>query len=532
MQVSSNRRGLLIVCLLAAALWVVNGLWLMRDTRPPVWDIAMHQGYALRYLAGGAVTPRGVLPPWSLSENYPPFVHLLIALCYLVFHPGPHVAILANLPATLLLFWAIYELALDLGGAATARWACIFTALIPYLIWMSRETILDYWLSAWVAVSLVLLRRTRGFESHCASLLLGGALALGLLTKWIFVAFLIFPLLYVCLEYKVWRQPERSVHLADSLIVAGVVSGFWYVPNVSRLIRYFGENAQIGAREGEPAVFSFQSMIYYLRLLEGYQLFGFLFVLVCLSCFLVCRKKALNNGHFLAVAIIGGWFSMTLLRTKDPRFTMPLLGLFAIFPAAWIKSWRDNWRTRTAKMLIVGALCLQAYAANFGISWLPQRVVLAKGYQGSLRWDWNLYLQDYFNILGRPRREDWKQAVILRGIAQYAAKNKEPVSLAVVPDLPHFNAANFDLMAKLAGMRMRVDHPQSAADGIRSFDAYNYVLVTEGEQGMPWTTSAARALNQIIMDEHEIFRLIELYPLPNGDYVRLYFIKREEKAAG
>jgi hypothetical protein len=122
--------------------------------------------------------------------------------------------------------------------------------------------------------------------------------------------------------------------------------------------------------------------------------------------------------------------------------------------------------------------------------------------------------------------------VILRGIAQYAAKNKEPVCLAVVPDLPHFNAANFDLMAKLAGMRIRVDHPQSAADGIRSFDAYNYVLMTEGEQGMPWTTSAARALNQIIVDEHEIFRLIELYPLPNGDYVRLYFIKREEKAAG
>lgn len=527
----SNRCGLLTVSLLATALWVVNGLWLMRDTRPPVWDMAMHQSYALNYLSGGAVSPQGALPFWSRSGNYPPFVHLVIAFCYLVFHPGPHIAILANVPATFLLFWAVYELASDLGGSATAKWACIFTALIPYLIWMSRETILDYWLSAWVAVSLVLLRRTRGFESHSTSLLLGGALALGLLTKWTFGGLLFFPLLCVCFEYKVWRHPLRRVHLADSLLVAGVVSGFWYVPNVPRLVRYFGENAQIGAREGEPPVISFQSLIYYLRLLEGYQLFALLFVMVCLACFFVWKRKALHNGRFLVVAIVGGWLSMALLRTKDPRFTMPLLGLLAVLPAAWVQSWGGNWHTRAAKAALIALLCLQGYAISFGISWLPQRVVLARGYQGSLRWDWNLYLQDYFDILGRPRREDWKQDEILRRIAQVAARNREPVSLAVVPELPRFSAANFDLMARLAGMRIYVDHPQSAANGIHSFDRFNYVLMTEGEQGMPWTTSAAKALNQIIVDEHEIFRLIELYPLPNGDYVRLYFIQREEKAA-
>jgi hypothetical protein len=518
----------LTVLLCTAALWIINGLWLMHDTRPPSWDMAVHQSYALNYLPGAENT-RGLLPPWSRSGNYPPFVHLAIAFFFVVLHPGPHIAILANIPASLVLFWALYELASDLCCSAAARWACALSALVPYLIWMSRETILDYWLSAWVAASLVLLRRTRGFESHSASILFGGTLALGLLTKWIFAGFLVWPVLYVCLETRIWRYRERIIHLADSLVVAGIVSGFWYVPNIPRLMRFFTENAQIGAREGEPPVFSFQSLIYYLRLLEGYQFFALLFALLLVSCIFVWRDRLLRGGGFLAAAIAGGWFSMTLLRTKDARFTMPLLGLLIILVAVWITSWGRGLAARVAGFVLMALLCLQAYAANFGISWLPQRVVLARGYQGSLRWDWNLYLQDYY-ILGAPRREDWKQAEILQKISQAASSGREPISLAVVPDLPRFNAANFDLMARYARMHITVDHPQSAADGIRAFDGFNYVLMTEGDQGMPWTTTAAPALNKIIVDEHEVFRLLGLYPLPNGDYVRLYFIQKRGQA--
>ena len=39
-----------------------------------------------------------------------------MACCYLLFHPGPHVAVLANIPATILLLWALYELTLELAG--------------------------------------------------------------------------------------------------------------------------------------------------------------------------------------------------------------------------------------------------------------------------------------------------------------------------------------------------------------------------------------------------------------------------------
>jgi 4-amino-4-deoxy-L-arabinose transferase-like glycosyltransferase len=526
------KRGLAAVWLLAAVLWGVNFIWLKHDTRPPLWDMALHQTYALNYIHAGTAPFGPGARSGDLSGNYPPFVHLVIAFFFSILHPGPHVAILANLPATFLLFWGIYALGTDLAGCRAGKWACVLVALTPYLTWLSRETILDYWLSAWVVASLALLHRTKGFEVRSTSILLGCAMALGMLTKWFYAGFLFFPLLYVVVKYGVWKHPYRKINLADSLLIGGIGAGIWYLPNLSKLVRYFSENARIGVREGEPPIFSFQSLIYYLRLLEGYQLFAFLFALLLVAGFFVWRKKLLNEAGFLMVAVIGGWFVMTMLQTKDPRFTMPLLGLLAIVPGAWIQSWKPSGSTAIAKALLLALLGFQAYAANFGVAWLPRGVVLARGYQGSVRWDWNLYLQDYFGVCGEPRIEDWKQAEILQKIRAHSANTKSFPALALVPDLPYFNAANFQLYARLSGMRSLVDHPQSADRGMRSFEGFNYVITTNGDQGMSWTTGVNSALNKIIADQHEIFLLLAQYPLPNGDHARLYFVRREGETAG
>jgi hypothetical protein len=143
-----------------------------------------------------------------------------------------------------------------------------------------------------------------------------------------------------------------------------------------------------------------------------------------------------------------------------------------------------------------------------------------------MRWDWNLYLQDYFGIFGKPRKEDWKQDEILRRIADDSAgKSVRPV-LAIIPDLPWFSEGNFNLYARFRGMRIRMRHLQSAAEGINSFNGFNYVLMTERDQGMSWTTGSSGALNKIVVDNPAIFRLVELYKLPNGDAARLYFIQQ------
>ncbi len=520
----ADRTGFITVCLLTALVWGINFAWLGMDTRPPVWDMALHQTYALNYLSHHGGPPGEALRPWERSGNYPPFVHLVIAAMFLIFHPGPHIAVLANIPATFILLWAVYELARDMANPLAAQWACLLTALTPYMLWISRETILDYWLSAWFALALVLLRKNRDFQSGNLSLLLGVVLALGLLTKWFFAGIMVIPLAYVFFKGRVWQRPARAVHFADTFIVAGVVAGLWYLPNLPQLVRYFGQNAAAGALEGEPPIISFQSFIYYLRLLEGYQLFGILSVILCLACVFVMKRKLITDWRFLALSIAGGWLVMTLLRTKDPRFTLPLIGPLCVVSGTWIGSWRKTVPNRIVQLLIVALLGFQAYMANFGIAWMPKRVVILPGYQGSFRWDWNLYLQDYFDIFGKPRREDWKQDAILRKIDEDSKKRNVQPALAFVPDLPWFSEGNFTLYSRIRRQPMPMHHLRSAAGGIHSFDGYNYILMTEHDQGMSWTTEASKALNQIIMDNPQLFRLVALYQLPDGDGARLYFV--------
>jgi 4-amino-4-deoxy-L-arabinose transferase-like glycosyltransferase len=526
-----DRTGIITLCLLTALLWGINIAWLGLDTRPPVWDMALHQTYALNYLSGTHASSGEMPKPWERSGNYPPFVHLVIAAVFLLFHPGPHIAVLANIPATIILLWAIYSLAKDIAGPDAGPWACLLAILTPYAIWISRETVLDYWLSAWFAAALVLVRKNREFQSRNLSLILGAVLALGLLTKWFFAGILFIPLVYVFIAGRMWRYPARLINFADMLLVAGVVAGLWYLPNLPRLVRYFGENTAVGAAEGEPPVLSFQSFIYYLRLLEGYQLFAILFVILCLACVFVWRNKLVSDGRFLVFSIAGGWLIMTLLRTKDPRFTLPLIGPLCVISGAWIGSWKKTVLNRAVQALIIALLAFQAFMSNFGVSWMPNRVVILPGYQGTYRWDWNLYLQSYFDIWGKPRKEDWKQDEILRKIEEDSNQKKVQPSLALVPDLAWFSEGNFALYAKMRRLPIRIHHLTSAAEGIHSFDGYNYILMTEHDQGMSWTTGASSVLNQIIVDNPQVFRLVQVYQLPSGDGARLYYLEDSRRSA-
>ena len=91
--------------------------------------------------------------------------------------------------------------------------------------------------------------------------------------------------------------------------------------------------------------------------------------------------------------------------------------------------------------------------------------------------------------------------------------------------MPRLSAANIQLYARLAGVPLRVDHVRTSGD-IRAFDGFDYALVTEREQGIAWTTRWSSALTQVVFADPALFRLIEVFPLPNGDAARLYAIQR------
>jgi hypothetical protein len=505
---------------IGAALWIVNAIWLAIDTQPPVWDMALHQTYALHYVPGYPA-PAG-LRFWELSGNYPPLVHLFMALAFGLGRPGPDTAAFANLPATLLLLWSLYKLSCYFAGPRAARWACGLLLLVPYLIWMSRETILDYWLTAWVVSAWLVLVKTNGFESVKQTRLFGVLCGLGLLTKWLFAGFMVIPVLVLAARHRIWRDARRIRNAAEAVFLTALVAGGWYIPNLRRLAEYFPQNAQIGALEGEPRTLSFQSAIYYLRLLEGYQLYGVLFLLMAAGI-VVTFRRGLFRDATLWVAMIGGaWLLLTLLlRTKDPRFSMPLLPLLLLPAGALLAGWTSR-HGRYAQVAVLALLLFQAYVINFGVSWLPPQAKLMNGYQGSLRWDWQLYSQHYFGILGAPRRENWQQHEIIRRVAAESRSPRPAVTL--IPDLARFDMYNFQLFADLDKIPMSFGHTGAGPAHLDSFNGFDFVIITNSDQGMSWTTPEASSLTRFVKTNPSTFHLLATYDLPNHDTAGLYAV--------
>src|SRR5215813_13012099 len=106
-----HRRHMIILVLVFVLHTAVNLVWLKIDKRPPVWDMALHQEYALNFYGFFKN------PSWeaaknlhSFTGNYPPLFHFLVSVCFLLFHKGPHIAVLANMPSMGVILWGTYAI--------------------------------------------------------------------------------------------------------------------------------------------------------------------------------------------------------------------------------------------------------------------------------------------------------------------------------------------------------------------------------------------------------------------------------------
>ena len=88
--------------------------------------------------------------------------------------------------------------------------------------------------------------------------------------------------------------------------------------------------------------------------------------------------------------------------------------------------------------------------------------------------------------------------------------------------MPRFDTSNFYLFANLQKIPMMFGH----TDSLAGFGEFDFVIVTEKEQGMPWTTGNAATVTETVRTNPGVFKLIAIYNLPNGDNARLYFIDR------
>jgi len=353
---------------------------------------------------------------------------------------------------------------------------------------------------------MLCLYRTEDFSRRSESFLFGLVCGLGMLTKWTFPFFLAFP--------AIWSARKNQMNALIAALTAAAVSAFWYVSQWRTLADFLRINQAGGAAEGDPSWFSFQALVFYVRALEGYQLFLPLFVLFLAGTVIMVRRFS-REWIPVVLWVAGGWFCLLMFQNKDPRYAIPLLPAVALISVTVFQKKRI-WFPGLALLLL-----FQHYMVSFGVRYLPERVVLLRGIQGPLSWDWNLYTQTYFQLWGPPAREDWKIEQVL---ARIAAVGGPTVKIGIIPSIARFDPEAFEFYGTLYKYNIVIARLLffNEAELLNQ----DYVLMSEGDQGFAaFSSHDLDRINLYIMSLPDRFKLIDRFTIPSGQTIRLYQLK-------
>ncbi len=498
---------LLVVSFLYLA--VGNLVWIARDDRPLYWDSAAHATSALEIADAFRNTGlRAIAQVPFLTGAYPPAYHSIVAIFFLIFGKTVDAAQWANLPAMAILLAATYGIGRTMLKPFAAAAAAVTTGFYPILLWLSRETIIDYWLTALVALAIWVLLKTGEFSRRSWSLLFGITCGTGMLTKWTFLFFVAPPAL--------WFARKNFKNAALAALIAAGLGACWYIPAARSLSGLLQFSTAQSISEGDPGRFSLEAIVFYVRALEGSQLFLPLFIAFIAGLILLASSFERRWTPIL-LWILGGWLGLLIFQNKDPRYTAPLLPAIALVTGMVFQ------RNRFLVAVFLPVLIVQHYLVSFGIPQLPPAVVLAKGGNGPVAYNWNVYTQSYFGW-GPPAREDWKIEHVLQAVARVGGP---PVRIGLVPDIPRFDTLAFRFYIARGRLPVTIDRLVIPSEDAMQIN--DYILAPEGGlERVPGAhfTPELLDISRYIASRPELFPLVERFSLPNGDTIGLYRVAR------
>jgi len=166
----------------------------------------------------------------------------------------------------------------------------------------------------------------------------------------------------------------------------------WYLVNQEQIrLDLLQNGVRAGINEGDPAVGTLASNVWYLQVLSKTQLdvVLILFLMAGLVGLGLWRYESLRRNAYPLLTIIGTIGIFTLLRNKDVRYTMPMLSSMAVLSTYWITQIRHR-RVRQGLGVFLGVYCvLLFWLTSFGARWFG--TIWLNGY-GSY------YYSDVYNV--------------------------------------------------------------------------------------------------------------------------------------
>jgi hypothetical protein len=482
---------LLILALVAATLWWAGPM----GGGPQHWDSAIHLSESLA--ANRVVEHEG---GWTfkaflnVSWYYPPLVSYVSIPFYRISGESESAGILTITFFLVVLVVSVYSLGKHLYNPATGLLAATMTAAFPIVTEFTRIFMLDLPLMAMVALFVYLLLRSDNFARPWPGLAAGLVFGAGELTKWTFVFFVIFPLLYCC-----WRGlhgtpdwKKRLLTIIASGLAGLAVMAPWYALHIVQILT---------SRGGELARGDYtllQSIFLYLMEIPGEVSWPVSLILIAgIVLFLTGEKKW---GSFLGYWFLSAYVIISITNIKAPRFAMPLL-----IPVALIGS---------SGLMRLRSKSLRACA--FGIAALQMTVVLfvsptssAGRVLGS-----HLLTGPFLSVHGATG-ENWDNTAALRAIVHdMESAGKSRAVVRVIPDYPFFNNSTASYYSLLHRLPLQI----AGTSGFPMFT--DYVLLKSASLGPDSPEKHRERLTNEILSginaDTTAFRELRRFPLPDG----------------
>jgi len=472
---------------------------------------------------------------------FPPFVYYVTAFIFLLgrilhFSPSMQLAILTNIPFILILLISTYGLGRELVSPRAGVVAAILTSGYQAAVIMTRVYLLDFPITAMVALTLFLLVRSHWFRNTRTVILLSLAMLAGMLTKTSFPIYVGGPLLYGLIR-------GRSIlGLRNALIAGGIaaLSAIWYIQ--SNILQYYQYAFQIpgGLQAAHVRGFIIPFSVYGVML---YQLIhpgiGFLQLLLFIVGVSYVLLKLSGSRMFVAIGLLTPFLLLGVINPlyPDPRYLMPLFALVGVASSSILKAMNGHRRIQLTAAICIVAIVFAQYSAITYVTVANPKILTLNVRDTQYGLYGGLYLNAVDNEpqVGKSPEtlQGWRTVIldILHGITKDAANRQisQPAAIVLVTSeasTGYFEASLFMYYAYVENLNVRFNlelqiGATSPDSLIKATCSVDYLVIKQhagldtGDRITYFTDSAVLATDSFIEAHPDSFQKIAVYPLPD-----------------
>ncbi|MGA2628274.1 MAG: glycosyltransferase family 39 protein [Candidatus Bathyarchaeia archaeon] len=512
------------------------GLWLFQSASLAFWENQNRELLAfdeVGHFLASVVVLKILHSPWSVLDLprflnglpnglgawvlfnftiFPPLVYVVTAILYFFAPSSLPMAALTNAIFLLILLVSVYGIGDELLGPTAGVVAAFLASTYPLLVGLTRLYLLDFPLTAMVALSLFLLIKTREFRDRKMVILFSVSLVLGMLTRHPFPLYVLGPFLYVVARGCRIRISRNNILFCVAIVSTSIL---YYIikPGGLGAYNWYAQYTHLeGLSFSTPAYIA--ALIYLKVMAQGMSYF--LFLLFAVGFILFVRFERASR-FFILVAVITPLLLLGVIYPAyyDPRFVAPILPIAAVVSSQLFKRINSKNRAHLLALTIVGLFVISQFAS------ITYNIPALNG----------IYTEGRNAAPGAypPIASNWRIPEILQAVEKDAISQKDETPIVVALSIDYyFDQTLFEYYAYVEGIPAIVppNYGQfSTTEGVTIVNSANYVVTRSNPAN--WSGPIVFVQNLIgvskyVQSHPESFVLLSNYTLPDSSVASLY----------